>query len=74
MLDGVVSPVERTGHLGAALPMTAENVLLPIPSEFVTPPAGFSAARGELSLALAVLSGTAGSLLGLPVRRRAGRV
>lgn len=51
--------------------MTIESSLIPFPSEVVMVPAGFLAARGELTLGapvpdavLAVLIGTAGSLLG----------
>ncbi len=73
MFDGIVSLVQSTGYLGVALLMFAENVFPPIPSELIMPLAGFSAARGELSLVLVVLSGTVGSLAGLLVWYYAGR-
>ncbi|MDQ3035768.1 MAG: DedA family protein [Myxococcota bacterium] len=51
--------------------MTVESSFIPFPSEVVMIPAGFLAARGELSFGspmldaiVAVLAGTAGSLLG----------
>jgi membrane protein DedA with SNARE-associated domain len=44
--------------------MALENVIPPIPSELVMPLAGFTAARGEMSLILLVIVGTAGSVLG----------
>nr|WP_246499927.1 DedA family protein [Azospirillum soli] len=56
--------VEQTGYLGIAVLMLVENVFPPIPSELIMPLAGFTAARGELSLALVVLAGTAGSVAG----------
>ena len=67
----------RTGYLGVALLMIAENVFPPIPSELIMPFAGFTAARGALSLPLVVLAGTVGSVVGtLPwylAGRRLGR-
>src|SRR3546814_17002093 len=44
--------------------MFAENVFPPSPSELIMPLAGFTAARGELDIALVIVSGTAGSLAG----------
>ena len=64
MFDWVTGVVERTGYLGVALLMLAENVFPPIPSELIMPLAGFAAARGSLDIVLVVLAGTAGSLLG----------
>src|SRR3546814_16590613 len=54
------------GYLAIALLMFAENVFPPIPSELIMPLAGFTAARGELDIALVLVSGTAGSLAGAP--------
>ena len=56
--------VETTGVLGIALLMFLENVFPPIPSELIMPLAGYAAARGETSLVLVILAGTAGSLAG----------
>ena len=64
MFEWVTGLVERTGYLGIALLMLAENVFPPIPSELIMPLAGFTAARGDLNLVLVVLAGTVGSLLG----------
>lgn len=64
MFDWIVALVERTGYAGIALLMFLENVFPPIPSELIMPLAGFTAARGDLSLVLVVLSGTAGSMAG----------
>lgn len=64
MFDWITGLVERTGYAGIALLMFLENVFPPIPSELIMPLAGFTAARGELSLVPVVLAGTAGSVAG----------
>ena len=64
MFDWITGLVERTGYLGIALLMLAENVFPPIPSELIMPMAGFTAARGELNMVGVVVAGTAGSLAG----------
>jgi membrane protein DedA with SNARE-associated domain len=64
MFDWITGFVVRSGYAGVLLLMLAENVVPPIPSELIMPLAGFTAARGHLSLPLVVLAGTAGSLLG----------
>ncbi|UXU73887.1 MULTISPECIES: DedA family protein [unclassified Paracoccus (in: a-proteobacteria)] len=64
MFDWVVSTIEGWGYLGVFLLMVAENLFPPIPSEVIMPLAGFLAGRGDLSLSLTVIVGTAGSVLG----------
>ena len=64
MFDWITGLVEQTGYLGIALLMLAENVFPPIPSELIMPMAGFTAARGKLSMVGVVVAGTAGSLAG----------
>ena len=64
MFDWIVGMVEHTGYVGVALLMFAENLFPPIPSELILPLAGFTAARGDLSLPLVVVAGTAGALAG----------
>lgn len=64
MFDWIVSLIDKAGYAGIALLMLLENVFPPIPSELIMPLAGFSAARGTLSFAGVVLSGTVGSLAG----------
>jgi membrane protein DedA with SNARE-associated domain len=44
--------------------MALESSILPVPSEFVMPPAGYWAAKGQMSFPLALLSGILGSILG----------
>jgi membrane protein DedA with SNARE-associated domain len=64
VFDWIVSLIDKAGYLGIALLMLLENVFPPIPSEVIMPLAGFSAAKGTLSFAGVVLSGTVGSLAG----------
>lgn len=45
MFDWITSLVEKSGYLGIAFLMFAENVFPPIPSEIIMPLAGFTAAR-----------------------------
>nr|WP_194443572.1 DedA family protein [Pseudoroseomonas aerophila] len=56
--------------------MFLENLFPPIPSELIMPLAGFVAARGGMSLWLAILAGTLGSVIGngvwYEVARRVG--
>jgi membrane protein DedA with SNARE-associated domain len=56
--------METLGGPGAGLAIALENLFPPIPSEVILPLAGFTAARGELSLVSAILWTTAGSVFG----------
>jgi membrane protein DedA with SNARE-associated domain len=73
MFDWITGLVDRTGYLGIALLMLAENVFPPIPSELIMPMAGFTAARGELSAVGVVAAGVVGSLLGALLWYHVGR-
>jgi membrane protein DedA with SNARE-associated domain len=64
VFDWIVSLIDKAGYFGIALLMLLENVFPPIPSEVIMPLAGFSAAKGTLSFAGVVISGTVGSLAG----------
>src|SRR5437762_13234007 len=44
--------------------MAIESSFLPLPSELVMSPAGYLAAKGELSFVLAIACGVVGSILG----------
>jgi membrane protein DedA with SNARE-associated domain len=52
------------GYPGIIALMAVESSILPLPSELVMPPAGYLAAKGEMSLAVAVVCGVLGSILG----------
>jgi membrane protein DedA with SNARE-associated domain len=55
------------GYWGIIALMAMESSIIPIPSEIVIPPAAFLAARGDLSMAGVILSGTIGSYLGAAI-------
>ncbi len=59
-----VDLMERLGGPGAGLAVALENLFPPLPSEVILPLAGFTASRGELSLAGALFWTTLGSVLG----------
>src|SRR5438128_4246250 len=52
------------GYPGIIALMAVESSILPLPSELVMPPAGYLAAKGEMSVVLAVAFGVLGSVLG----------
>lgn len=67
-LDGVagwaVDVMEKLGGPGAGLLIALENLFPPMPSEVILPLAGFTASRGEFSLAGALFWTTAGAVVG----------
>jgi membrane protein DedA with SNARE-associated domain len=65
--------IEELGAFGVGLLMFLENLFPPIPSEVVLPLAGYRAAEGDLSLPMALLAGTIGSVLGVTIWYFAGR-
>ncbi|WP_439599221.1 DedA family protein [Falsiroseomonas sp.] len=64
MIEWVTGIVAAGGWPGVMALMFLENVFPPIPSEVIMPLAGFVAARGEMSLVLALIAGIIGTLLG----------
>jgi membrane protein DedA with SNARE-associated domain len=64
MFDWITGFVQSAGYFGIVLLMFAENVFPPIPSEVIMPLAGFTAAKGELSIVGVIASGTLGTILG----------
>ncbi len=81
----LVGNIADLGYLGIVVLMAVESSVVPLPSELVIPPAGYLAARGEMSLPLVIISGAVGSVggalinyviaafVGLPVLRRYGK-
>lgn len=62
--EWLITLMETIGGIGVALAIALESVFPPIPSEVILPLAGFTAARGTLSLPGAIIWATIGSLLG----------
>jgi len=56
--------VGQWGYVGIILLMALESSFFPFPSEVVIPPAAYLAAAGKMNIALVILCGTTGSLLG----------
>ena len=67
LLEVWFSWVLHGGYWGIIALMAMESSIIPIPSEIVIPPAAFLAARGDLSMAGVILSGTIGSYLGAAI-------
>jgi membrane protein DedA with SNARE-associated domain len=59
-----VDVMQALGGPGAGLIVALESFFPPLPSEVILPLAGFTASRGDLSLAGALAWSTAGSVLG----------
>ncbi|HFQ89332.1 MAG TPA: DedA family protein [Desulfobulbus sp.] len=64
LVGWIVDTVGQWGYPGVIVMMFLESSFFPFPSEVVIPPAGYLAARGEMSLFLVILAGIGGSLLG----------
>lgn len=85
LMASLVQSIEQLGYLGLILLMAMESSILPVPSELVMPPAGYWAAKGEMSFVVALACGVLGSiigalanyygaqLIGLPLIRRYGK-
>jgi membrane protein DedA with SNARE-associated domain len=69
--------IQAIGYAGVFLLMTAESMVIPVPSEAVMPFAGFTVAEGTLSWVGVIVSATlgsiAGSLIGYGIGRWGGR-
>jgi membrane protein DedA with SNARE-associated domain len=64
MTDWITRLIEQMGYFGIALLMFLENLFPPLPSEVIIPMAGFTAGKGELSIAGVLAAGTIGTLAG----------
>ncbi len=64
LITWLVTTIGALGYPGIFLLMAMESSVIPIPSELVMPPAGYLAQQGQMNMAVAILCGTAGSLVG----------
>ncbi|RMG56910.1 MAG: DedA family protein [Gammaproteobacteria bacterium] len=64
IISWIVDTVGHWGYPGIVVLMFLESSFFPFPSEVVVPPAGYLAARGEMSLPLVIAAGILGSLFG----------
>jgi membrane protein DedA with SNARE-associated domain len=60
----LVTTIGALGYPGIFFLMALESSIIPIPSELVMPPAGYLAQQGQMNMAMVILCGTLGSLLG----------
>ena len=64
IVDLLVSTIGSLGYFGIFALMFLESSFFPFPSEVVMIPAGYLAYKGDMNLALVLLSGILGSLAG----------
>ncbi len=60
----LVDTIGVLGYPGIFALMAMESSVIPVPSELVMPPAGYLAQQGQMNMALVILCGTLGSLVG----------
>jgi membrane protein DedA with SNARE-associated domain len=63
-MNWLVTTIGAMGYPGIFILMAMESSIIPVPSELVMPPAGYLAHKGEMSMVVAILCGTVGSLVG----------
>lgn len=64
MIQWLLETIGAMGYPGIFLLMAMESSVIPVPSELVMPPAGYLAYQGKMSMTVAILCGTFGSLAG----------
>ena len=64
LIDWLLQTLLDLGYPGIVALMAMESSILPVPSELVMPPAGYWAAKGQMSFAVALLCGVLGSIIG----------
>ena len=63
-IDWLLHTLLDLGYAGLVALMAMESSILPVPSELVMPPAGYWAAKGQMSFAIALVCGVLGSVIG----------
>ncbi len=63
-IAGLLQTLLAVGYPGIVALMALESSILPVPSELVMPPAGYLAAKGQMSFPMVLLCGVLGSIIG----------
>src|SRR5467141_5180359 len=63
-IDGLLQTLLALGYPGIVALMALESSILPVPSELVMTPAGYWAAKGQMSFPIALVCGVVGSIIG----------
>src|SRR5258708_31356512 len=63
-IDGLLQTLQAIGYPGIVALMALESSILPVPSELVMTPAGYWAAKGQMSFPVVLLCGVLGSIIG----------
>jgi membrane protein DedA with SNARE-associated domain len=63
-IDWLLKTLLDLGYPGIIALMAMESSILPVPSELVMPPAGYWAAKGQMSFPIALVCGVVGSIIG----------
>jgi len=64
LIKWLLDTIGAMGYPGILLLMAMESSIIPVPSELVMPPAGYLVYQGKMNMALVILCGTVGSLVG----------
>ena len=64
LVNWLLATIGYWGYPGIFLLMAMESSVIPVPSELVMPPAGYLAQQGQMNMAIVILCGTLGSLIG----------
>jgi len=64
LIQWLLGTIGAMGYPGILLLMAMESSIIPVPSELVMPPAGYLVYQGKMNMALVILCGTVGSLVG----------
>jgi membrane protein DedA with SNARE-associated domain len=63
-IDGLLQTLLAIGYPGIVALMALESSILPVPSELIMTPAGYWAAKGQMSFPVVLLCGVLGSIIG----------
>jgi membrane protein DedA with SNARE-associated domain len=74
MATWIIETITQSGYLGIFLLMLLESIFPPIPSELISPFAGFAAANGQLDFIGVLVAASAGAVVGMIPWYVAGRV